>query len=526
MGGVQAGLLHPSRDIDGLAPDTEYTYQLGSASAGWSSNHTFRTGPGAGDFDFIFVGDPQMGTSGDLETETAQWQRTLDSAWEMYPQAQLLVSAGDQVDQVVFAADREYTAFKTPEQLTRYPLATTLGNHDIFQLAYGDHFNLPNHDGSSGAIGGHYHYTYHDTLFIHLNANDVRHQTLVDYTRAVMAENPATWTIVTFHHSIYSVAPHATDPDAEDLGIIEGRRTVLSRGLSEAGVDLVLMGHDHYYTRTPLVNRGEMVDGPDEDVTTGPSFLVPGEGDVLYLTGNSASGSKYYGRNSALPEPAPWGEVENQEQVANFTRVNVGTCGLTMSTYRSDARTLVDEVMLSGDHTDPELTVPADATITVGDDFDALAGVSAVDDCDEVDVEVAGTVDTGTPGEYSLTYTSTDRSGNTATATRTVTVLAAEVTPPADDTPPTDDPVDETSGADGPDGAGDQPNTDPATDDPREQARPVTATGDAQRVTDDSTGRSADRLADTGAPVGAAAVVAALAAIGTGTGLVLRRRNG
>ncbi|WP_106847820.1 fibronectin type III domain-containing protein [Blastococcus sp. Marseille-P5729] len=507
------GYFYHHATIDALAPDTEYTYQLGNEQ-GWSQNYTFRTGAGSGDFDFIFVGDPQMGTSGDLVTETAQWQTTLDSAWAMYPDAQLLLSAGDQVDRVVFASDDEYTAFKAPEQLTQYPLATTLGNHDVIQLAYGDHFYLPGHDGSSGFLGGHYHYTYNDVLFVHLNANDLRHQTLVDYTAQTMAEHPAQWAVVTFHHSIYSVAPHATDPDAEGFGTIEGRRDVLSKGMSELGVDLVLQGHDHYYTRTPLMNRGVPVNGPDEDVTSGPDFLAPKAGDVLYITGNSASGSKYYGRNDDLPMPAPWSEVENQEKVANFSRVRVTQCALTVSTYRSNDRTLVDEVELSGDTISPELSGTDPVTITEGDQLDPMAGVSAADDCGPATVAVDGVVDTATPGQYLLTYTATDRSGNAVNAERLVTVLAQETTSPQPSAPasPTDSPSSEAPGPTPGSSAAPAPGTWAP-----QAATSVTAAGKGDP-------RSKEPLAVTGSPLSALGIFA-LAAIAGGSVLVLRNRR-
>ncbi len=57
-------------------------------------------------------------------------------------------------------------------------------------------------------------------------------------------------------------------------------------------------------------------------------------------------------------------------------------------------------------------------------------GATAVDACDgAVAVVVSGSVDANTEGTYTLTYTATDGSGNTASATRTVTVV--DTTPPA-----------------------------------------------------------------------------------------------
>jgi hypothetical protein len=52
------------------------------------------------------------------------------------------------------------------------------------------------------------------------------------------------------------------------------------------------------------------------------------------------------------------------------------------------------------------------------------AGATAVDDVDgSVAVDVTGSVDTSTLGDYTITYTATDSSGNVATAARLVTVV-------------------------------------------------------------------------------------------------------
>ena len=78
-----------------------------------------------------------------------------------------------------------------------------------------------------------------------------------------------------------------------------------------------------------------------------------------------------------------------------------------------------------------------DITLTVGDRFDPMDGVSA-DDPEDGDLTnlltFTGTADTATPGTYSITYQVTDTAGSTVTRTITVTVLAPE-TPPTPDTP-------------------------------------------------------------------------------------------
>ncbi|MFT5216632.1 MAG: hypothetical protein ACI83H_001760 [Glaciecola sp.] len=70
--------------------------------------------------------------------------------------------------------------------------------------------------------------------------------------------------------------------------------------------------------------------------------------------------------------------------------------------------------------TSPVITVtPGADTVEQGS---AWTDAGATADGGET-VTVSGTVDTSTPGTYTITYTAIDASGNTGTATRTVTVV-------------------------------------------------------------------------------------------------------
>ncbi|WP_436866458.1 M4 family metallopeptidase [Bacillus fungorum] len=77
----------------------------------------------------------------------------------------------------------------------------------------------------------------------------------------------------------------------------------------------------------------------------------------------------------------------------------------------------------------PTLTVPAAATIHVGDSFDPMAKVKAIDKENgdlTSKVKVDGEVDTSKAGTYVLTYTVTDSEGHEVTAKQTVTVKVRE----------------------------------------------------------------------------------------------------
>ncbi|MGN4443681.1 M4 family metallopeptidase [Bacillus cereus group sp. MYBK79-1] len=77
----------------------------------------------------------------------------------------------------------------------------------------------------------------------------------------------------------------------------------------------------------------------------------------------------------------------------------------------------------------PTLTVPTAATIHIGDSFDPMAKVLAIDQEDgdlTSKVKVDGKVDTTKSGTYVLTYTATDSKGHEVTAKQTVTVKVRE----------------------------------------------------------------------------------------------------
>jgi hypothetical protein len=336
-----------SRDatISGLQENTEYSYRVGKEGS-WSETYAFRTQDFSGAFEFLFFGDPQIGASGNVARDGAGWADTLDVAQATYPDAEMLFSAGDQVDHA--ANEAEYDAVLAPEQMKQVPFVATNGNHDVGSKAYEQHFNVPNNDPTSGAgtstsSGGNYWFVYKDVLFVNINSNNRDHASHEAFLEKVVAEHgdEARWKVLAFHHSIYSTAAHTNDGDILD------RRNALPATISDLGFDAVLMGHDHSYTRSYLLKDGEVADAGE---AAGQAEVVAEEGEVLYATANSASGSKYYGVRA--PD-APFASVINQENVRNYSAVEVTDDTLTITTLRSQAKdgdrpvnSVVDEVTL------------------------------------------------------------------------------------------------------------------------------------------------------------------------------------
>ena len=171
---------------------------------------------------------------------------------EKFPETDFLLSAGDQVNKA--SNEEQYAGYLEHDVLKSLPMATVIGNHDSGSDAYSEHFNNPNEvtDGASyGATtaGVNYWYVYNNTLFMHINSNNMSAAEHKAFMEKAIAANPdAEWKVVSFHHSLYTVASHAYDGD------VLARREQWVPVFDELGVDVVLMGHDHVYARSYVMD--------------------------------------------------------------------------------------------------------------------------------------------------------------------------------------------------------------------------------------------------------------------------------
>jgi hypothetical protein len=360
--------------LDDLKENTEYSYRVGGDGA-WSATYQFNTGKVKDNFDFLFFGDPQIGSSGNVPKDQAGWEDTMKVALAANPQVELLVSGGDQVETA--GVESQWTAFLSPPGLRAVPWVATIGNHDVGSRAYEQHLWTPNTTRSAALYrtcqnpppaactpnqsGGDYWFTYNGVLFIDINSNaftkgatsgdpttdsDTAH---LNYITSIVNQHgaDANYIVVVFHHSIYSPADHANDSDNKK------RRLDFPLTFSQLGVDLVLQGHDHSYSRSYLIENG-VKQNPDEK--PGATSVFQGPGGVIYVTGNSSSGSKYYplslptggtgtrpvlgsdplyGPDPLNPENHWPNSVENQEHVRTYVKVSVRKNLLSVENIRS-----------------------------------------------------------------------------------------------------------------------------------------------------------------------------------------------
>ena len=315
--------------LSNLEESTEYVYRVVNGDT-VSDVYNFSTGSYDSSFSFAFVGDPQIG-AGTTPEDIEGWNETLDTV-QNDMDVDFLFSAGDQVNTA--SNETQYAGYLN-DAFTSLASMTTIGNHDSGSAAYSQHFNLPNESAELGVsnAGSDYWFVYNNTLFMDINSNDLSTAEHRQFMEEAINQNPdVRWKTVIFHHSVYSTASHTDDSD-----IIQ-RREELPPILDELGIDVVLMGHDHVYTRTYMMN------GVTPDTSNGVQSEVTDPDGVLYLTANSASGSKYY--DIKAPE-APFSAVMDQSYRRTVTEVEVTDTSYTMTTYYADDMTVLDKFTIN-----------------------------------------------------------------------------------------------------------------------------------------------------------------------------------
>ncbi|MCL2695071.1 MAG: fibronectin type III domain-containing protein [Clostridiales bacterium] len=299
--------------VTGLEPDTEYTYQVGNGNGDWSLEYTVKT-KNPSSFQFIAVGDAQIGTDNRTASNIAVWKNTLNVIEANFPNAAFMTTTGDQVDQnAVNATSRgQYDGFFEPPQLRSLPLAVALGNHEGSTGTGASHramYNPPNITGTIDTYANmNYWYRYGDVLFIVLDtsghtSNFPSMTSMRTVISTATAANPdAKWRIINFHHDIYGQGAQHSQSNAKTL-----RDASLAAVIDDYNIDMVFNGHDHYACRSyPMKWSGSAATSntqgrqPETFDGTGASINPTG---TTYIAHNTPTDSKYYNRHANGIQP-------------------------------------------------------------------------------------------------------------------------------------------------------------------------------------------------------------------------------
>ncbi|MBB6635194.1 purple acid phosphatase family protein [Cohnella thailandensis] len=300
-------------EATGLAAGTRYAYRVGDGDREhWSDVFYFATEKEeTADFTFLNVTDSQGLAYADFRL----WGRTLDKAFETFPDASFLVHNGDLTEDPENESGWEAFFGEARKWVAAYPLMPVTGNHDEVDKKaerFVSHFNVPNNGSPSSIEGTTYAFDYGLARFVVLNTES-KLKDQAAWLEKELASTKQKWIIVALHRG-----PYAGNQD----------ESVLERWVplfDEYGVDLVLQGHNHEYSRSYPIKDGKVVS--------------PGEGTVYVVT--NASGAKF----NEKKKDQFYHQVHFQNDKQTFAGIRVNERTLTYQAYDVDGM-LLDEFTL------------------------------------------------------------------------------------------------------------------------------------------------------------------------------------
>lgn len=303
-----------------LEPGTTYSYRVGSGEEkGWSEPAIFTTENDSKEpLTFINVTDSQ----GVTEADFARWGATLDKAFATFPNARFIVHNGDLTEDPEDETAWDHFFGKAQKWLPRIPLMPVTGNHDEVNGQadrYTSHFNLPD-NGASGSIPGTtYSFDVGPAHIVVLNTeSNLEEQTKWLQKDLVSTDKP--WKIIAMHRGAYG--GNTYKKVAKWVPVFE-----------EYGVDLVLQGHNHEYSRSyPLMDGQKVGNGEG---------AIPCRTGIVYVVTHTA-GQKF----NEKKEEQFYHKVHFQHRKQMFAGITIQGDTLTFQAYDVDGEKL-DEFMLT-----------------------------------------------------------------------------------------------------------------------------------------------------------------------------------
>lgn len=248
--------------IKQLEGPNDYTYRITASDDILSEDYTFAVAGEEESFQFIHIADSQ----GKTEEDFKQWGITLQAAVDAAPQAAFIVHSGDMTDDPTIEQQWKWF-YRYAQPLAEIPLLPTTGNHEQIDgdaSSFSFRFYMPSNGAEDSLEDTTYYTVYQNALYISLNTEgNIDGQT--KWLKQVLSEHAAQWIIVSTHRGIYGASRFKDGDDWAQL-------------FEQYGVDIVLQGHNHQYSRTYPLIGGRAVNEQEK----GP----------IYVTMN-ASGTKF-----------------------------------------------------------------------------------------------------------------------------------------------------------------------------------------------------------------------------------------
>ena len=270
-----------------LIPGKTYYYKLGNSTNGYTSIRSFvalEPASSTKDFSFVVMPDTQAST----ETTYITYVRDLFSYIKRHePDASFLVHLGDMVNTGYNTYEWQRFLNAAKPLAEKMPIMSIVGNHDggrardVYFAHYLSRFSyltLAYKDMSPTTANTVYSFEYGNALFMVMNCtaynNDIRAQWNFFLSKVTESSNKK-WKILFIHIPPYSPGNYYN---------IDNEHGKL---IADAGVDLVISGHEHSYFRTTLHTTGTENLRTDQLIRVSPET---GAGTTYVIAGTANNG--------------------------------------------------------------------------------------------------------------------------------------------------------------------------------------------------------------------------------------------
>ena len=223
-------------DVSGLAAGETYSYIAGSIAPDgtgyYSPVYSFKTENSAGSFTILHITDPQIG-NGNNKDDAAVWKQVIEAARKKCPEAAFVVNTGDIVNNSRETSIPYYFDYAQKE-IAELAFIYSLGNNDSADW-YKRYFYHPD-NGSGGFL---YSFDYGNAHFISIDSNITLTAPQLSWLENDLKTSTQKWKVAMTHKGDYGRS---------------GKNTELTRLFDQYNVDLVLIGHNHFYARSKAIN--------------------------------------------------------------------------------------------------------------------------------------------------------------------------------------------------------------------------------------------------------------------------------
>lgn len=269
--------------LNQLTPNTLYAYRVGNDQFK-SEWHQFTTASDQSTpLSFLYVGDAQNYI---LEL----WSRVIRNAYKKAPDADFFIHAGDLINNA--HDESEWNEWFSAGGFihSEIPAIAVPGNHEYrglnpmarkknkkLSVQWNAQFGFPN-NGPTELLETCYYLDYPDLRVIALNSNrEIKLQ--AEWLKKVLTENEKKWTVVTFHHPIFSASSGRNNKELKEYW---------KPLFDQYNVDLALQGHDHSYARGAIYEKPIIIEKESKNKKViGPVYVVSVSGGKMYSVSES-----------------------------------------------------------------------------------------------------------------------------------------------------------------------------------------------------------------------------------------------